>query len=129
MISATYGGTVTLHSKIIRLVICFLAVFLAASTLRAQIDRASISGIVTDSSGAIVTGATVTVTNTETGQAVTVTTGNDGSYTANLLHIGTYSVEATASGFQKTLQSYIQLSVNQVTRVDLALQVRMASQV
>ena len=51
----------TAHRNTIRLVTCLLAVFLAASTLEAQIDRASVSGTVTDQSGALVAGATVTV--------------------------------------------------------------------
>ena len=85
----------------IRLVTCLLALLLAPCQLSAQIDRASISGTMTDPSGALVSGATVTVTNSETGQAVTVTTGSDGSYSASLLHIGTYSVEATAARFSK----------------------------
>ena len=119
----------TAHRNTIRLVTCLLAVFLAAGTLEAQIDRASVSGTVMDQSGALVAGATVTVTNSETGQAVTVPTGSDGSYTASLLHIGTYSVEATAAGFQKTLESGVQLNVNQVARVDLQLKVGTVNQV
>ena len=111
------------HRTWIRLVTGLLGLLLAACPLLAQIDRASISGTITDPSGALVSGASVTVTNTDTGQSATVTTGSDGSYTASLLHIGTYSVEATAGGFQKTLQSGVILNVNQVARVDLQLKV------
>ena len=118
----------TTRSKI-RVVTCLVAVFLAASTLEAQIDRASISGIVTDPSGAVVTGATVTVTNLGTNQVVTLTTGSDGSYNARLLHVGAYAVEAGAAGFQRTVQSGIQLDVNQVARVDLQLKVGTTNQV
>ena len=88
-----------------------------------------ISGTITDPSGAVVSGASVTVTSAETGHAVTVTTGSDGSYTASLLHIGTYSVEATAGGFQKTLQPGVILNVNQVARVDLQLKVGTVNQI
>ena len=119
----------TAHSNTIRLVTCLVALFLAASTLEAQIDRASISGTVADPSGAVVAGATVTITNVGTGQATTLTTGSDGSYTARLLQVGIYSVEATAGGFQTTRQSGIQLNVNQVARVDLQLKVGATSQV
>ena len=101
----------------------------SAGTLQAQIDRASISGTVTDPSGAVVPGATVVVTNTGTSEGVTLTTGTDGSYTASLLHVGIYSVEATAHGFEKTLQSGIQLDLNQVARVDLQLKVGAAGEV
>lgn len=119
----------TAYRNTIRLVICFAAVVLAASTLEAQIDRASISGTVTDPSGAVVAGATVTVTNLGTNQAITLTTGSDGSYIARLLRVGTYSVEATSGGFQKTVQTGIQLDVNQVARVDLQLKVGTTTQV
>src|SRR5271155_1989279 len=85
------GGTVKTYSDAIRVVICMVVIFLAAGSLPAQIDRSSISGTVTDPSGAVVPGATVTVTNAGTSQAVTLITGGDGSYTASLLHVGTYS--------------------------------------
>jgi Carboxypeptidase regulatory-like domain len=118
----------TTRSKI-RVVTCLVAVFFAAGTLEAQIDRASISGTVTDPSGAVVTGATVTVTNLGTNQVVTLTTGSDGSYNARLLRVGAYAVEAGAAGFQRTVQSGIQLDVNQVARVDLQLKVGTTNQV
>jgi Carboxypeptidase regulatory-like domain/TonB dependent receptor len=120
---------VTTHSNTIRVVTCLVAVFLATTTLEAQIDRGNISGTVTDPSGAAVAGATVTVTNVGTNEAVTLVTGSDGTYTARLLQIGSYSVEAGASGFQKTLQTGVLLNVNQVAQVDLRLKVGTASQV
>lgn len=119
----------TAHSNTIRVVICLVAVFFVVGTLEAQIDRASIAGTVTDPSGAAVAGATVTVTNAGTNQTVTLTTGSDGSYVARLLQIGFYSVEAAATGFQKTLHSGIELNVNQVAQVDMHLSVGAANQV
>jgi len=118
----------TAHSNTMRVVVCLFAVFLAAATLEAQIDRGTISGTVTDPSGAAVAGATVTVTNLGTNQAVNLTTDSAGIYTARILQIGNYSVEATAKGFQKTLQTGIQLNVNQVAQVDLQLKVGSESQ-
>jgi hypothetical protein len=120
---------VTAHGNTIRVVICVVAVFLAVDTLHAQIDRASISGTITDPSGAVVTRATVTVTNVDTNQSVILTTGSDGSYVARSLHIGNYAVEATVSGFQTIRQGGIQLNVNQVAQVDLQLKVGSSSQV
>ncbi len=118
----------TAHSKTIRVVVCLLALFLTAATLEAQIDRGTISGTVTDPSGAAVQGATVTVTNLGTNQVVNLTTDSAGIYNARILQIGTYSVEATSKGFQKTLQTGIQLNVNQVAQVDLQLKVGSESQ-
>ena len=59
------------YSLAIRLVICTLVIFLSAAKLPAQIDRSTISGTVTDPSGAVVPGATVVVTNTATSESVT----------------------------------------------------------
>jgi hypothetical protein len=100
----------------------WLLVVLASSiALQAQIDRARIAGIVIDPSGAAVAGATVTVTNLGTGRVASISTASDGSYSATNLQIGNYSVEAVAPGFRKTVQSDIQLNVNDVVRVDLKL--------
>jgi hypothetical protein len=122
------GGSMTTRRNLFH-VVAFLAI-LASTTIatQAQIDRASINGTVFDQSNAVVAGATVTVTNLGTGQTWTLTTGNDGSFTASLLHIGTYSVEATSSGFQKTVQTGIELNVNQVVHVDLKLSVGKTTQ-
>ena len=119
----------TAHKSTLRLGMCFTVVLFAASLLQAQIDRGTISGTITDPSSAVVTGATVTVTNLGTGQAVVLTTGTDGSYAARLLHIGTYSVEVAAKGFEKTVETGIDLTVNQVAQVDLQLKVGAASQI
>ena len=118
----------TAHNNSIRLVTCSLVLFLAASTLEAQIDRGSISGTVVDSSGAVIAGAGITVTNVDTNQAVSLTTDSDGSYTARLLQQGNYNVEAVANGFRRTLQTGIQLNVNQVARVDFRLEVGTTSE-
>ena len=100
----------------------------SAATLQAQIDRSSISGTVTDPSGAVVPGATVVVTNTRTSESVTLATGSDGSYTASLLHVGAHLVEATARGFKRPGKP-VQLGLNQVARVDLQLKVGGAGEI
>ena len=124
-----YGGTVTAYNHTIRLVTCGLAFLLPCGMLQAQIDRGTISGTVADSSGALIAGATVTVTNVDTNQAVSLTADNDGIYTARLLQQGNYNVEASAKGFRTTLQTGIKLNVNQVARVDFRLEVGTTSQV
>jgi hypothetical protein len=89
----------------------------------AQVDRGAIVGTVTDQNAAVIPGAAVTVTNSETGQAVRLTTNETGGYMAGALLIGTYSVSAEKSGFQKILQSNVRVDVNKVIRVDLTLSV------
>ncbi len=92
---------------------------LSPAILWAQVDRGSIVGTVSDASGAVVPGASVTVNNVATNQAVRLTTNSSGNYEANLLHIGAYTVTAEKEGFRKTVQPNIEVGVNQVVRVDL----------
>src|SRR6185503_5521586 len=61
----------------------------------------SISGIVTDSNGAVVPGVSVTITNRSTNQSITTPTGSDGSYRSSTLTPGTYSVTINSPGFKQ----------------------------
>lgn len=107
----------------------FSLLCLGPSGLQAQVDRGSIVGTVSDSSGAVVPDATVTVTSAATNQTTRLTTSSSGTYEATLLHIGTYTVTAEKEGFRKIVQPNVEVSVNQVVRVDLVLQVGGATQV
>src|SRR5262245_39639332 len=93
------------------------------STLWAQKDTGTVAGIVRDASGAVVQGASITVTNTQTNIAFHTVSGADGSYTAPALRPGEYSVTVERAGFKKEVRSGLVLQVNQVATVDLALQV------
>ena len=80
--------------------ICLAALLLAWSIpAEGQTFRGTILGNVTDSSGLPVAGATVTVKNADTGLVRTVTTTEDGSYSAPELPIGNYNVTVEKSGF------------------------------
>src|SRR6202162_3398926 len=96
--------------------------------LLAQVDRGSIVGLVTDPAAARVSGAQVTVTNLAANQSIAVTTDENGQYTADLLRIGTYSVTVEKPGFQKAIQSNVDVGVNQTARVDIALRVGSATE-
>jgi hypothetical protein len=101
-----------------------LALFLSlVSSGYAQVDRGAIVGTVTDQAGARIAGAEVTVTNIGANQPTKVTTNGEGTFAANLLRIGTYSVTAEKKGFQKTVQENVEVGVNQSVRVDLVLKV------
>ena len=95
---------------------------LASSSAFAQQETATIAGTVRDASGAVVPGATITVTNIRTNIAVRTVAGDDGAYVIPSLRPGDYSVTAESVGFQKTLRTGITLQVAQVARVDMALQ-------
>jgi hypothetical protein len=87
----------------------------------AQLDRGGIVGTVSDLAGARVTGAKVTVTNTATNTDLVVETNGAGDYSANNLQIGPYRITAEKAGFKIAVENRVDISVNQVVKVDFAL--------
>src|SRR6266436_2345935 len=83
----------------------------------------SISGVVTDSSGAVVIGATVTATETQTGIRSAITSDSKGFYNFSALPIGTYDVEVKADGFKLFQEKGLVVDANSALRVDAKLQV------
>jgi hypothetical protein len=81
----------------------------------------SIAGTVTDSSGAGVPGATVTVREVETNAARVVTTSDIGSYTVTQLAPGSYSVKVDKTGFKTFEQNDITLQINQLVQINAEL--------
>jgi hypothetical protein len=88
----------------------------------AQKITGDIEGNVTDSSGAVVPGVTITVQNAAVGLTRTATTSNSGNYRVTDLPIGTYKISATAPGF-KTVASSADVKAGALTHADFALQV------
>ncbi len=84
---------------------------------------ASISGTVTDSTGASIIGATVTATNVDTGIKTTQTTNGQGYYSFQSLPLGKYTIEAQKSGFKTYRATGLVLEVNQALVADVKLQV------
>jgi len=80
---------------------------LCAAPLLAQVVKGSISGTVTDPQGAVVSGATVKAINDATSATLTTTSDSSGSFHFNLIPVGTYRVELTATGFKTTVQNNI----------------------
>ncbi len=83
----------------------------------------AISGIVSDNSGAVLPGATVTVVNTATGQTRTATSGSDGFYTVPLLQPGSYRVTVALQGFSTLTRDGVKVTVSETARVNAQLQV------
>lgn len=81
----------------------------AALTMHAQTSRAQIEGLVTDSSGAVVPNATVTLSNIATGVSTVRKTSDTGLYVFDLVNAGTYNVVVEASGFPKFTQQNVQV--------------------
>ncbi len=106
----------------------FMLILLLAPSAFAQVDRGAIVGSVNDATSASVAGAKVTVTNLETNQVSELVTDAEGNFAARLLKIGRYSVRVEKQGFQSAVENDIDVGVNQVVRVDLALKVGAASE-
>jgi len=110
-----------------RLAILLAALFLIFAT-QAFAQDATIVGTVTDPSGASVANAAIVITNTDTGVTRNLPTNGDGQYVAPDLHIGRYTVHATAAGFKAAERKGITLDVGDRTRVDFKLEVGSAQE-
>ena len=109
--------------------ISFAIVLLLACAFLAlgQSDRGTLTGTVADPSGAVVPGAQITVTNTETDlKYETVTTGT-GNYTVPSLPSGVYKLTVEATGFSRVEQTNVRVQVAVSTRVDITVQVGQAT--
>ncbi len=90
-------------------------------------ENASITGTVTDQTGAAVPGVTITVTQTRTGESRTTQSGGAGLYTIPALAIGTYDLKATAAGFQTYTKTGIVVDEAATVRADVGLTVGAAT--
>jgi len=89
---------------------------------------ASITGTVTDPSGAAVSGATVTATSTERGLSYTATTNDSGLYRIAQLPVGTYTLRVEKAGFAVASHPAFVLTLNQVARIDTTMKVGQTSE-
>src|SRR6266852_4532108 len=109
----------------------FLASMLLAlaTPLWAQKDAGAIVGLVRDPSGAVVTGAKVTVTDVDHGIQLTLSTNNEGEYVASPLRIGRYSVTVEKEGFKKAVAGPVQVNIQDRVGVDMKLEPGMATEI
>ncbi len=98
-----------------------LILFLAVTTSRAQTFRGTILGTVTDTTGAVVPGATITIRNVDTGLVRTTVSQADGSYRVPELPIGTYDVTVEKPDFQTSVTNIVKVDVAAERRVDSVL--------
>ena len=118
-----------LKSKIAMLAVIGLCLSLAgAITAFAQVSGATLAGAVTDSSGAVIPNAQLTIKNVATGVTRSVTSNGNGFYSAPNLLPGAYQVQVSARGFKTILQKGITLTVGAEETLNLSLQVGGASQ-
>ena len=96
--------------------------------LQAQIATGGLTGTVSDSSGAKIVGATITLTNNGTGVSATTTSSAGGTYFFNAVLPGTYSLKATQKGFKTFNADGIEIHVQQTDNLDIQLPVGAVSE-
>ena len=104
--------------------VCSILITIAwQSSVLAQLTTGTIFGTVKDGSGAVLPGATLTVTNIETGIVRSAVSGERGDYRVPALAVGNYEVQAALPGFQTAIRKGITLSVGQEAVIDISLNV------
>lgn len=103
--------------------ITLAALALGSGLLSAQSVDTGILGKTTDTTGAVVVGASVTITQPSTGFTRTLTSGQDGNFELRYLSPGEYTVEASAPGFRSERRTGVVLQIGQQARLDFTLQV------
>ncbi len=94
----------------------------------AQVNTASLTGLVTDPTGAVIANASVTAKNNATTLEQTTTTDSSGYYTFASLPVGNYTIAVETQGFKRGVRDSINLEVGQKARIDFALEVGAVSQ-
>lgn len=100
-----------------------LLLLLAICSLLAQAPTATVLGRITDSTGAVIAGVQIKITNLDTNIARTVPSNEVGDYTMPFLNPGRYALEASADGFRSYRRPELVLAVEQAFRVDIRLEV------
>jgi Carboxypeptidase regulatory-like domain len=108
---------------------CLILLLISSSLVTAQAGRGGISGLVADSSGAIIPGAAVTVKNTATGAQIATKSTASGLFSFISLGPGRYEITASAPGFDTLIQKNILVTVDQTTTINLSLKVGSVAQV
>ena len=106
-----------------------LLLLLVPAVARAQTGTGTVTGLITDATGATLPGVTVTATNQGTNVSQTAVTNETGSYTITPLIIGTYVIKAELAGFQPFTTPPFTLEARQVARLDFKMAVGVAESV
>lgn len=101
----------------------FIFSILITQGIFAQTETSSVSGVVTDPQGKVLTGATVTLTNPAKNFTRTQTTNEDGTYTFAAIPPDTYTLEVSATGFKKTILNSVQALVAKPTETNVQLEI------
>ena len=121
-------GSAISRRAIARGLLAVILLFSCSLALRAQSTYGSLTGTVTDTSGAAVAGATVTLINTATSEKQTQPTADTGLYSFVNLNSGQYRLEIERDGFKRVNRENVTIQVQQTTRLDVSLSVGRATE-
>src|SRR3712207_4766986 len=102
---------------IMRTIFLLAVVLTLAATSLAQTSRGTVSGTVVDPNGAVIAGASVTLTNDETSVSRTTVTNDEGVYRFDAVDLGSYTVKITAANFGEVTKTNVQVQANQIAEV------------
>jgi hypothetical protein len=111
-----------------RSVLCILCLLVLVGAAFAQSDRGTITGTISDPTGAMIGGANIVAKNSQTGTEYQTASTATGNFTLAQLPIGTYELSATSPGFKKYVRPGIIVSVAQIMRIDVNLEVGQISE-
>ena len=125
--TADWNKEKTMLSRL-KIVSWIIMVCLTAATAFSQVSTATITGVVEDSAGAVIPGAKVVVTQTQTNTRAETTSDDRGAFLLPALAIGPYAMKVTATGFGDYQQTNIVLTVGQVATLNVPLSVGSSTQ-
>ncbi len=111
-----------LRTKAVSGLATVIAALLFASAIFAQSGTSGVSGTVSDQTGAVVPGATVTLINTATGLSRSTISSDSGRYTFASIQPSSYRLEVTATGFKKAINTEVQARVDSPVEINIALE-------
>jgi len=103
-------------------ILSVLACLFLATNSGAQSDRGSIAGTILDSSGAVVQGASIVATGSETGAVYRTTSSATGAYRIPDMQVGSYNIVVTAPGFKSSEQKGFLVQINTTSSLDITVQ-------
>ena len=107
----------------VRILFLLIAGFIGGFAARAEVGG-KITGVVKDQSGAVIPGAAVVVTNTQTGAKLSATTDQEGAFTFPVLAVGQYQVDVAIDGFQPYRETGLAIDINSALVLDVTLQLK-----
>ncbi|HNJ44193.1 MAG TPA: carboxypeptidase-like regulatory domain-containing protein, partial [Acidobacteriota bacterium] len=110
-----------MNNGLIRLCVLSILLLFATVAASAQATDGGINGKVVDESGAVISGASVKVTNMETGFSSSATADASGLFRINYLPVGKYSISAEASGFKTTSIDNVGIALNSIIDVTIKM--------